>query len=407
MIGLRGDMKVLVAARPIDFRRGVHGLVAMVAEALKADPYCGSVFVFRSKRKDRIKMIAWDGTGMVLVTKWLEESGFTFPPISGRRGCADGDSTLRFSRGSRLDQGCREGREKTEGSCLRNHVFSGVSGLFALVFFMALRNGNLPRDPDLLIEMVLAGEGKIEALQATIAKLRTIIFGARSEKIAVIIAEQLSLGLGEAEASCAGPSPANDDGKDDKGGSKTAAQTRKRRNRNIGALPKHLPRVDVTIEPETTTCPCCAGALHRIGEDVNEVVDRVPAGTSGSTHDPPEICLPGLRGHGGSGQGATAFDRERNGLDGARRMDRGGEVRMGLDVVPPSPDLGRPWSTRRPPDIGALDEAGRLDGERPLRVATGVHAWTCALVLRRNAGSDARSGAGSNENMPILGACDG
>jgi transposase len=81
MIGLRGDMKVLVAARPIDFRRGVHGLVAMVAEALKADPYCGSVFVFRSKRKDRIKMIAWDGTGMVLVTKWLEESGFTFPPI--------------------------------------------------------------------------------------------------------------------------------------------------------------------------------------------------------------------------------------------------------------------------------------------------------------------------------------
>ena len=105
-------------------------------EALKADPYCGSVFVFRSKRKDRIKMIAWDGTGMVLVTKWLEESGFTFPPIQGRRGCADGDSTLRFSRGSRLDQGCREGREKTEGSRLRSHVFLWCfKALFALVFF--------------------------------------------------------------------------------------------------------------------------------------------------------------------------------------------------------------------------------------------------------------------------------
>jgi transposase len=81
MIGLRSDLKVLVAARPIDFRRGVHGLVAMVADALSADPYCGDVFVFRSKRKDRIKMIVWDGTGIVLVTKWLEESGFTFPPI--------------------------------------------------------------------------------------------------------------------------------------------------------------------------------------------------------------------------------------------------------------------------------------------------------------------------------------
>jgi transposase len=81
VIGLRGDLKVLVASRPIDFRRGVHGLVAMVAQALGADPYCGDVFVFRSKRKDRLKLVVWDGTGMVLVTKWLEEGAFTFPPI--------------------------------------------------------------------------------------------------------------------------------------------------------------------------------------------------------------------------------------------------------------------------------------------------------------------------------------
>jgi transposase len=81
VIGVRGELKVLVAARPIDFRRGVHGLVAMVAQALCADPYCGDVFVFRSKRRDRLKMVVWDGTGMVLVTKWLEEGAFTFPPI--------------------------------------------------------------------------------------------------------------------------------------------------------------------------------------------------------------------------------------------------------------------------------------------------------------------------------------
>jgi transposase len=81
VIGLRSDLKVLVASRPIDFRRGVHGLVAMVAQALSADPYCGDIFVFRSKRKDRLKLIVWDGSGMVLVTKWLEEGGFTFPPV--------------------------------------------------------------------------------------------------------------------------------------------------------------------------------------------------------------------------------------------------------------------------------------------------------------------------------------
>ena len=142
---------------------------------------------------------------------------------------------------------------------------------------MALRPENLPRDADLLIEMVLAGEGKIEALQATIAKLKKIIFGVRSEKSAAIIAEQLSLALGATEAGAAAPTPANDDSQNAGRGNETASEKRKKRNRNIGALPEHLPRVDVTIEPETTACPCCAGALHRIGEDVNDVVDRVPA----------------------------------------------------------------------------------------------------------------------------------
>jgi transposase len=47
MIGFRGELRVLVATRPIDFRRGVHGLVAMVAQALIGDPYCGDIFVFR------------------------------------------------------------------------------------------------------------------------------------------------------------------------------------------------------------------------------------------------------------------------------------------------------------------------------------------------------------------------
>jgi transposase len=43
--------------------------------------YCGDVFVFRSKRADRVKLLAWDGSGMVLVTKWLHQGHFTWPPI--------------------------------------------------------------------------------------------------------------------------------------------------------------------------------------------------------------------------------------------------------------------------------------------------------------------------------------
>jgi transposase len=52
---------------------------------------------------------------------------------------------------------------------------------------------------------------------------------------------------------------------------------RERAARNIGGLPAHLPRVHITIEPTRMTCPCCEGKLHRIGEDVSEILDVVPA----------------------------------------------------------------------------------------------------------------------------------
>lgn len=81
MIVKGADLKVVVATQPVDFRRGVHGLVALVADALKADPYCGDVFVFRAKRADRLKLVMWDGSGIVLATKWLESGSFVWPPI--------------------------------------------------------------------------------------------------------------------------------------------------------------------------------------------------------------------------------------------------------------------------------------------------------------------------------------
>lgn len=80
MIGARG-LRILMATQPVDFRRGMNGLVALVAAALTADPYCGDVFVFRAKRRDRLRCIYWDGSGMILSTKWLESGKFVFPPV--------------------------------------------------------------------------------------------------------------------------------------------------------------------------------------------------------------------------------------------------------------------------------------------------------------------------------------
>jgi transposase len=90
LIAARAGLRVWVATRPIDFRRGVHGLVAMVGQALGSDPYCGDVFVFRSKRHDRIKLLAWDGSGIILATKWLEHGRFVWPPVADGAMCLSG-----------------------------------------------------------------------------------------------------------------------------------------------------------------------------------------------------------------------------------------------------------------------------------------------------------------------------
>jgi transposase len=82
MIAVAAGMRVLVATKPVDFRKGADGLVALVRERLGHDPFVGTIFVFRSKRADRVKMLAWDGSGLVLLWKRLEHGAFRWPPIS-------------------------------------------------------------------------------------------------------------------------------------------------------------------------------------------------------------------------------------------------------------------------------------------------------------------------------------
>ena len=75
------ELQVLVATRPIDFRKQADTLAAFVQEALGADPYSGAVYVFRAKRIDRVKLLWWDGTGICLLTKRLEGGSFRWPSI--------------------------------------------------------------------------------------------------------------------------------------------------------------------------------------------------------------------------------------------------------------------------------------------------------------------------------------
>jgi transposase len=74
-------IRVLVATKPVDFRRGMDGLAAYVQQNMQTDPFNGVVYVFRAKRADRVKLLFWDGTGVCLLSKRLEGSRFHWPAI--------------------------------------------------------------------------------------------------------------------------------------------------------------------------------------------------------------------------------------------------------------------------------------------------------------------------------------
>ena len=82
MIMPGAEIKVMVATKPVDFRRQADGLAALVQEALRENPYSGAIYVFRSKRTDRVKLLWWDGTGICLLAKRLEDGEFRWPVIA-------------------------------------------------------------------------------------------------------------------------------------------------------------------------------------------------------------------------------------------------------------------------------------------------------------------------------------
>src|SRR4029079_17772400 len=127
----------------------------------------------------------------------------------------------------------------------------------------------LPDDLQTLKAMLLAERVQDERLRQTIKELQRHRFGRRAETLPE---DQMLLGLEDVEqaeadraAETDGSSPAD-----------RQAPAHKRRI-NRGALPAHLPRIEIIVDIDDKTCPCCRGELHRIGEDKSERLDIVPA----------------------------------------------------------------------------------------------------------------------------------
>ena len=79
MLNLSAATRVFVATAPVDLRRSFNGLFACVQEQLRLDPLSGHLFVFRSRRGDRVKLLWWDRDGLTLYYRRLEEGTFRFP----------------------------------------------------------------------------------------------------------------------------------------------------------------------------------------------------------------------------------------------------------------------------------------------------------------------------------------
>lgn len=91
MLSFTGSLRIFVALEPCDMRKGYEGLSALVSEGMKEDLRSGALFVFGNRRRTRLKILYFDGTGLWLMTKRLEEGTFSWPKS------AEGKSKLRLA----------------------------------------------------------------------------------------------------------------------------------------------------------------------------------------------------------------------------------------------------------------------------------------------------------------------
>src|SRR5438046_6455154 len=117
----------------------------------------------------------------------------------------------------------------------------------------------LPDDLQTLKAMLLAERCESERLRQIIREMQRHRFGRRVETLPE---EQMLLGLEDVEQVAA----SNEAKQDESASEGRAARARKRRSKR-GALPVHLPRIEVVVDIDDKICPCCNGELHRIGED--------------------------------------------------------------------------------------------------------------------------------------------
>src|SRR3990170_4128774 len=134
---------------------------------------------------------------------------------------------------------------------------------------MTVMADTLPDDPGTLKAMLLAERARAGRLKQINKELQRQRFGRRAETLPE---DQLLLGLEEVEQVAA-----SSEAEGEAAAPAERAKRAAKRRMNRGSLPGHLPRIEMVVDIEDHSCPCCRNALHRIGEDRSERLDIIPA----------------------------------------------------------------------------------------------------------------------------------
>lgn len=109
MLTFPSALKIYLAVEPVDMRKAFNGLWTVAEQKLREDPRQGAVFVFVNKDRDRLKMLYWDGTGVWIFAKRLEQGRFTWPMGSDRTKLSlQPEALAMLMAGIDLKDGCRK-----------------------------------------------------------------------------------------------------------------------------------------------------------------------------------------------------------------------------------------------------------------------------------------------------------
>ena len=89
MLNINANMRIFFAAAPTDMRKGFNGLQGAVTGVLKNDPLSGHLFLFVNRRRDKLKILYWDGDGLAIWYKRLEQGTFQLPEVKPNQASAE------------------------------------------------------------------------------------------------------------------------------------------------------------------------------------------------------------------------------------------------------------------------------------------------------------------------------